>query len=483
MIRKMMAKRPEDRYQSAQEVADALKTALDHGVGQRASGHGFAPAVENEYDVVTVGTASVLKTNEYGMLTERARRKAVLQGHSQLVSALAFSNDGKWLASIGLDETVRIWNLGGERPGLHLTLEGPQLDSMGVPAFTPDRNALVMGSSKPDGRMVRWGLVEPAGRNCSVFQGDQSTVDALAFSPDGGLMASANGPNVWLWTIRGGAIRNRTVLKGHRASVKALAFAPDGRNVASSGDDRIIRLWQIGRIWCSERNILVGHESSITAMAYSPDGRTLATGGLDFVVRLWDATGNDADERAVLRKIDGVVRQILFFEEGKKLLAASDRGQVILWDLTTNAKVREWQLETTMNYSIALASNGLLATGASSDGKIILYALDLPGTFGSGILKTGLPEHVPSTASGSTSASVSRSQTGLPTKVDPARTAPQVKSADPLTESQAASADATADTIWKSLPGAAPQEAEPPAEPPSAALTRPLPDPPRRGDS
>jgi hypothetical protein len=260
---------------------------------------------------------------------------------------LAFDPEGRFLAAVGADKSVRLWDLSAAGPAAGLTLGGHRNWLCAV-AFSPDGRTLASGGYD---RAVRlWDV--PSGAATAELAAHTDWVRALAFDPDGRVLASAGDDRtVRLWDVARGALL--TTLTGHPGWVRSLAFSPDGRTLAA-GAGKAVQLWDVAT--ARKTAAWPAGCGRVRAVAFSPDGRLLAAGGRKGGARVWDA-GSHAPLPA-WSGAGGKVRALAFSPDGATLATGAAQRTVTLWDPDTARELSRWPGESGTVLSLAFSPDG-----------------------------------------------------------------------------------------------------------------------------
>ena len=253
-----------------------------------------------------------------------------LEGHDGRVLAVVWSPDGKIIASGGTDAQIILWDAAtGLRIGPPLLGHGNWVRAL---AWTPDGSTLISGDAV--GKVDLW-----ASGNLHWLSGHTATVRGVDFSPDGSTLASGSfDTTVLLHDIANGQQR-LSPLQGHDNAVLNVAYSPDGRMLvsASAGGDLVRWSAAAGQPLGEP---LTGHTAPVAGLAISPDGRTIASGSFDNTIRLWDAaTGEPLGEP--LKGHSNWIISLAFSPDGRTLASGSSDTTIRLWDVATGAAIGE----------------------------------------------------------------------------------------------------------------------------------------------
>lgn len=293
-----------------------------------------------------------------------------LRGHSDVISRLAWSLDGRLLASGSYDRTIRVWE--ADRGQLLYVLRGHS-NTVSSLAWSPAGETLASGSY--DGILRLFDA--RTGQLGSELKGHAGSIYSVAWSPDGHMLASGGNDEILrLWDTATG--RLRSALKSHEGSIYNLAWSPDGQTLATGGDDNLVRLWDTAT--ARTRGILRGHAKPIYSVAWSPDGETLASGSHDQTVRLWAAESGQL--HAILEGHTHRVTSIAFSFDSRLLASKSFDETVRLWCCETGENIAVLDESTSDYWSAGLAFNPtgpVLATFDEEDTVLRVWDLDFDG--------------------------------------------------------------------------------------------------------
>ena len=308
--------------------------------------------------------------------TETYQAVGLLRGHTYGVSTLAFSRDGKTIATgNGLDSrvnTVRLWDVdtGTEKN----TLTTGPVKSV---AFSPDGKTIATADGRDPVRL--WDVDTGTEKNTLTTGG----VENVVFSPDGKTIATADGRDtVRLWSVTFGV--EMKVFTGYKGNVYSIAFSPDGKTIAGGGSDNTARLWDVDT--GETKHTLTGHTGAVRSVTFSLDGKTIATGSRDDTVRLWDVTTGETKHTLTgptvqVSSIEYPEKDTVAFSPDGKTIASVDLDFTVrLWDVETGAEKKTLTRHTPEVYTVAFSPDGnTLASGErdSTDKNITVRLWDV----------------------------------------------------------------------------------------------------------
>jgi RNA polymerase sigma factor (sigma-70 family) len=289
----------------------------------------------------------------------------MLQGHTDGVLCLAYSPDGKTLASASADGSIRLWDpdKGTERQ----TLSGHEGAVRWI-AWSSDGKRLV--STGADGFVRIWNADK--GSEERSFKAHAGGASGVVFTPDGEKVVSAGADKTMrIWEASTGKELQKVE---RRKPIRALAVSPDGRLLAVGGDDEVL-LWSLA----DEKEVrqLKGPHNEICTIAFSPDGKQVSASALTYTtIFLWEtATGKRLNDRSA--HDGGAVGRLTYSADGQTITSYCNDRTVRQWDAATGRPLRRTEALQTGNHAAAVAPDGKSLASGGWNGQIRI--LDLAG--------------------------------------------------------------------------------------------------------
>jgi WD40 repeat protein len=322
------------------------------------------PSPDNDWAVWT--EAKIISSREKVAAQEEEKPKKLLKnlrGHNSRIYDLAFSPNGKQLASASGDNTVRIWNI--PSGNLHKVIKGHTAHVFSVD-FRGDGNRIVTGSGDRTAQV--WQV--SSGAQVASFSGHKDRVLGVAFSPNGNQVASVSDDGTGrIWNAGNG--NEVQVIQHGKAGVYAVDFHPNGRLIAVGTTNGELGIWNISN--GNRVHRMTGHNRAIQKVGFSQNGNRLVSSSADNTVRIWNAGNGN-----LVQTIQGMpVNSAAISSDGFFVVSGND-GRAFLWKAGNGNRIMPLDhISGSAVRAVAFSPDGKMVAMGGDDGVIRLWQVEL----------------------------------------------------------------------------------------------------------
>jgi len=305
-----------------------------------------------------------------GQIVREFRLRHILSAHTAIVSDVAWSPDGKHIATSSRDGTVRIWETASWTELLSINAHGAftkegtgefQIGESGVRTvvWSPNEEQIVtLGNT--DRTAIVWDA--KTGEKIASFTSHKDWVLSASWSPDGNsIVTTGKDGSVFIWDSTTGKIKFE--ISKQSTSIQNVSWAPDAALIATAGDDGLIKLWDAKT--GDELNVFTGHDGIVWCVSWSPDGTQLASAGDDGIIRIWDiAKGEEVSDI----RSSSAFWHIAWSPDGTQIASTGADGKARVWDSVSGVENFTLAGRTIDRFKISFSPDGKwLATSGGAD--------------------------------------------------------------------------------------------------------------------
>jgi WD40 repeat protein len=299
------------------------------------------------------------------------KQQITFKGHKDPIHSIAFSPDGRHMASRAYE--VKLWDTTNWTELMSLSdRETDNPDLTGIEScvtFSPDGKRIASAGGW-DGWIRIWDTV--TGKEMWSIRGHDYWAYSVSFSPDGKLLVSGGDNDIKTWDAGTGS--NLMTLRGHEAPVYTVSFSPDGKCVASCGYDNMIKVWNIAT--GETMMTLRGHEQVVYNVLFTPDGKRVVSSSEDGTIKVWDMVARREFTRLVGN--NSQIECVEFSPDGKRIVSAAPYDGIKIWDIESATELNTISKPPhgwTRAYSVAFSPDSKRL--ASGDGYGIFRTWDV----------------------------------------------------------------------------------------------------------